>query len=44
MRPRYYVYFMPYGPAPDGSGKHERRAIGRAFFEAMAPGSGLHRT
>ena len=36
MRPRYFAYFVPYGPVPDESEKHARRAIGRAFFEALA--------
>ncbi|MDX6357312.1 MAG: uncharacterized protein QOH37_366 [Nocardioidaceae bacterium] len=36
MRPRYHVFFVPYGPVPRAPEKEERRAIGRAFLETVA--------
>ncbi|WP_036555494.1 hypothetical protein [Nocardioides insulae] len=36
MRPRYFVYFVPFDAAPVDATKHQRREVGRLFFEALA--------
>ena len=40
MRPRYHVFFVPFGPVEREAGKEERRAVGRAFLDAMAAALG----
>ena len=36
MRPHCFVYFVPFQPPPRHPGKAARRAVGHAFFDALA--------
>ena len=36
MRPRYYVFFVPFDGASGDASTAQRRAVGRAFFAAVA--------
>ena len=36
MRPRCFVYFVPFEAPPRHPGKAARRAVGHAFFDALA--------
>ena len=36
MRPRCFVYFVPFRTLPRHPGKEARRAVGHAFFHALA--------
>ena len=36
MRPRYFVYFVPYGSGPPEPDDEVRAAVGRAFLASLA--------